>query len=133
MVAGVPYSGWGNEGERFASLLKGKYTERALRGKLFTLSLAATTTGVAAGHITGAAAAAVTQFALWNPVGSGKNIALLQLWSGPISGTPAGGVRSSTIWAAQPQPSRAQFLPTRTKRARCSRWHAGRYPLRDRL
>jgi hypothetical protein len=91
MVAGVPNYKYGNEGELFTSTLKGKYTERTLRGSLFHLNLSATTTSVAAGNITGAAAAASTQFALWNPVGSGKNLALLALWVGVISGTVPGG------------------------------------------
>ena len=72
---------------------QGKYYEQASRGLIFSLVLAATTGGIAAGNINGAAAAASTQFALWNPLGSGKNLSLLKFGVFPISGTfAAGGV-----------------------------------------
>ena len=79
------------ENETFVATIKGRMTERALRGNCFTATLPATTTGIAAGNLVGAGGAASTQFAVWNPAGSGKNLALLQLWIGLISGTPAGG------------------------------------------
>lgn len=60
-------------------------------GKEFNMTLAATTTGVAAGNIVLAAAAAVTQFALANPVGSGVLLVLSKLYVGVISGTPGPG------------------------------------------
>jgi hypothetical protein len=81
----------GREADLIVSELAGKYGEATRRGEVFTLSLAATTTGVAAGNITGAAAAASTNFALWNPPSSGKYLELLKLWIGVISGTPPGG------------------------------------------
>jgi hypothetical protein len=55
------------------------------------MALNATTTGVAAGNIVAAAAAASTQFALWNPANSGVNLSLLEFGLGIISGTPGGG------------------------------------------
>lgn len=58
---------------------------------VFSLALAATTTGVAAGNIVGAAAAASTNFALFNPVGSGILLSLVQFGLGIISGTPGAG------------------------------------------
>jgi hypothetical protein len=70
---------------------RGHYAEAASRNTMFTLVLSATTTGIAAGNINGAAAAASTQFALWNPIGSGKNLELLRFGLGLISGTPAAG------------------------------------------
>lgn len=82
---------FGRQNDFIVSCLKGRYSEQALRGNLFVASLPATTTGVAAGNITGAAAAAVTNFAVWNPVNSGKMLALLKMWIGVISGTPPGG------------------------------------------
>lgn len=86
-----------------------RYAEAASRGTLFSLNLAATTTGVAAGNIAGAAAAAVTQFALLNPLTSGKNLVLVRFGMGVISGTPGAGPifhgyipNISTITAASP-------------------------------
>lgn len=71
--------------------VRGHFAEAASRNAVYTLTLGATTTGVAAGNIVAAAAAASTQFALWNPVSSGKNIELLRFGMGVISGTPGAG------------------------------------------
>jgi hypothetical protein len=68
----------------------GDYAEAAARSRVYSLALLATTTGVAAGNIAAAAAAASTNFALFNPVGSGKIFSLLKFGYGIISGTPAG-------------------------------------------
>lgn len=74
--------------------VRGHFSEAVSRNGVFTLTLNATTTGIAAGNLVGAAAAASTQFALWNPVGSGKNLELLRFGMGVIGGTtlPAGPV-----------------------------------------
>ncbi|MFA5880560.1 MAG: hypothetical protein WC834_00065 [Eubacteriales bacterium] len=70
-----------------------KYYEQVVGGNVFSLVLAAWTTTVNAGNINSAAAAAVTQFALWNPANSGKNLSLLKFGVWPISGTaPVAGV-----------------------------------------
>jgi len=69
-----------------------RFYEAVSRGNVYSLQLGATTSTVAAGNITGAAAAASTQFALWNPTGSLKNISLLRFAMSPISGTPTTGV-----------------------------------------
>ena len=69
----------------------GRYHEACQRGQMFSLLLTATTTGVAAGNILGAAGAAITQFALLNPSTSGKNYSLSKFCMGVISGTPAAG------------------------------------------
>ena len=61
---------------------QGRYYEQAFRGNIFSLVLAATTGTVAAGNVNGAAAGASTQFALWNPAGSGKNLSLLDFHLG---------------------------------------------------
>jgi hypothetical protein len=66
---------------------QGKYYEQASRGLIFSAGLTAWTSTVAAGNIIGAAAAASTQFAIWNPVNSGKNISILKFGVYPISGT----------------------------------------------
>ncbi len=82
--------------------VRGHFAEAASRNQIFTLTLAATTTGVAAGNIVGAAAAASTQFALWNPVGSGKNLELLRFGMGIISGTPGAGPLFHGIFTGVP-------------------------------
>lgn len=81
----------GRNGELIISNARGFYYEGAKRGATFGLCLAATTTGIAAGNISAAAAAASTNFALWNPVGSGVDLVLLKVWIGIISGTPTNG------------------------------------------
>lgn len=81
----------GRLGDLVVSELEGRYYEMTRKGRSFSAQLAATTTAVAAGNITGAAAAASTQFALWNPAGSGVNLVLMKVFVGLISGTPVGG------------------------------------------
>lgn len=81
----------GRTGETVVGDAHARFYEAATRGLLFTLTLGATTTGVAAGNIVAAAAAASTQFALINPVASGKNLVLVRFGMGIVSGTPAGG------------------------------------------
>jgi hypothetical protein len=66
---------------------QGRYYENTARGNVFSFYLNATATGISAGNIVGAAAAAATQFAVWNPPGSGKNLSLLKFGVWPISGT----------------------------------------------
>jgi hypothetical protein len=66
---------------------QGKYYEQTARGNVFSMVLTAWTTTTAAGNLIAAAAAAVSQFALWNPTGSGKNIALLKFSIQATSGT----------------------------------------------
>jgi hypothetical protein len=65
----------------------GHFYEAAVRSQMFSGFLGATTTGIAAGNLVGAGAAASTQFALWNPVGSGKNVSVVKVGISPISGT----------------------------------------------
>ena len=60
---------------------QGRYYENTARGQVFSLVLTSWTTGVAAGNLVGAAAAASTNFTLWNPTGSGKNISVLKFAS----------------------------------------------------
>ena len=81
----------GRTGEIILSQAHGRYYEQTSRGQLFTLTLSATTTGIAAGNLLNAAAAASTQFALWNPVGSGYNLSITKVMVGIISGTMATG------------------------------------------
>lgn len=72
---------------------QGKYYEQTSRGNVFSLCLATAST-IPAGNVNGAAAAALTNFALWNPTGSGKNLSLLKFCITPISGTLVG----SSVW-----------------------------------
>jgi hypothetical protein len=69
----------------------GRFYEATSRGNMFALTLSAATTGVSAGNLVGAAAAAATQFAVWNPVGSGVNLSILKTHIAIISGTIVGG------------------------------------------
>ncbi len=88
----------GREGQSISANLGGIYEEACVRGQVFSLVLAATSTGIAAGHQSGAGAAAATQFAVFNPSLSGKNIVLLEWAIGVISGTmPAGPVQHAYI------------------------------------
>jgi hypothetical protein len=77
----------GRQSEGIVTDAHGRYHEATVRGQVFSGFLGATTTGVAAGNLVGAAAAAVTQFALWNPQGSGKNVSILKVGVSVISGT----------------------------------------------
>jgi hypothetical protein len=69
----------------------GRYQEATIRGNVYSLTLVATSTGVAAGNVAGAAAAASTQFILWNPSATQKALVLLKFGMGVISGTPGAG------------------------------------------
>lgn len=68
-----------------------QYFLQTYRKHTFSLTLGATTTGVAAGNIVAASAAAATQFALVNPSTSTVNLILTKFFMGIISGTPGAG------------------------------------------
>jgi hypothetical protein len=63
------------------------YGEPNSRQKMNTLILDSWTTGIAAGNLVGAAAAASSQFALWNPVGSGFDLEIIEFIVSLTSGT----------------------------------------------
>ena len=63
------------------------YSDTASNGVIYTLYQSATQTGISAGNLINAAAAAATQFALWNPVGSGVNVTLTRFSFAIISAT----------------------------------------------
>jgi hypothetical protein len=95
LADGVPQASarGSKEGALITANLAGYYEEAVARGQMFSLTLNAITTTINAGNIVAAAAAAATQFALFNPVGSGKNLVLIEFGLGYISGTaPAGPV-----------------------------------------
>lgn len=77
----------GRQAELLTGNIRGFYAEQTSRGNRFTLHLPITSTTIAAGNISAAAAAASTQFAIWNPSGSGVNLELGKLLVGVISGT----------------------------------------------
>src|SRR5260370_17756804 len=66
----------------------GRYQEATIRGNVYSLVLTATTTGVAAGNIAGSAAAASTQFTLWNPSPTHKPSVFLKFRTGVLSVPP---------------------------------------------
>ena len=75
--------------------VRGHYAEAAGRNTIFTLAINNAATPISAGNIVGAAAGATTQFALWNPIGSGKNLELLRFGLGLTTTAavpPAGSV-----------------------------------------
>ena len=77
----------GRLNDLIVSELQPRFAEMAIRSRSYSLALAATTTGVPAGNITGAAAAASTNFALWNPLGTGVNVVLKRFYFGIVSGS----------------------------------------------
>lgn len=68
-----------------------RYLWQNYQKTMFTMNLLATSTGVAAGNIASAAAAASTNFALTNPSTSNKNLVLTKFMVGVVSGTPGAG------------------------------------------
>ena len=92
---------FGRQSDLIVSELQGRYYEQTKRGNKFSFNSPATTTGIAALHLLGAAAAAAGQFALINPVNSGKDLVLTKLGISIISGTvPAGPVWHALFPAA---------------------------------
>lgn len=82
--------------------------EAAKAGNIYTLMMSAWTTNISAGNILGAAAAASTQFALWNPIGSLYNLKLRRFSINITSGTtPISGLWHSV---ATPAPTIASAL-----------------------
>jgi hypothetical protein len=81
---------------------QGRYYEATSRGSVFSMAMTSTaSTTPTAGQIWAAAAGASTQFALWNPNGSGKNLSLLKFAVAIVSGTPtAGGIIHAGIATA---------------------------------
>lgn len=73
--------------ELVISQSRSRFAEVAARGGIFNLTQNTTTTGISAGNLVGAAAAAATQFALWNPIGSGVNLSLVRFGFGVVSAT----------------------------------------------
>ena len=80
---------------------QGKYYEQTSRGNVFSLVLGLVTTTPVAGQLNAAAAAGLTQFCLWNPTGSGKNLSLLKFGVSIVSGT-LGASSIYHSWATAP-------------------------------
>ena len=116
MRAGPPGNLGNSEGtvatgriSRIAALItadaQGRYYEQASRGNIFSLSLLATSASATAGQLNGAAAAAATQFMIWNPLGSGKNLSLLKFGLGVVSSgnlTATTGIQVFHSWCIAP-------------------------------
>lgn len=79
----------------------GLYQEQVSRGNCYALNLI-TGTGVAAGQIVAGAAAAATQFAVFNPLGTNKNLVLLRFRMGIISGTAGAGAVIHSAYSTVP-------------------------------
>jgi hypothetical protein len=77
-----------------------RFAEMTIRGRSYSLGLAATTTGVPAGNITGASGAASTNFALWNPLGSNINVVLKRFFFGIVSGSIVVGPLLHNVFSA---------------------------------
>lgn len=88
----------GRQGEIVTNDSHGKYYESVRLGKVFGLFTGPTTTGIAAGHLVGATAAAVVQHAIINPANSGINVSILKFSNAYVSGTlPAGAPMFGTV------------------------------------
>lgn len=91
-----PYMRAGKMGEIVTSDGKGRYAEAVLQGNVYSLCLPVGTTAISAGNLNAAAANAATQFAIWNPVNSGKILSLLKFAVSVVSGTaPVSGIYHS--------------------------------------
>lgn len=80
----------------------GHLTEATARGTVFSNVFPLTITGISAGNLINAAAAASTQFALCNPSSSGKNLSLIRFGMGVVSGTPPAGALFHGIMTTVP-------------------------------
>ena len=82
----------GRTGEFIGTQAHARYYEQTSRGNIFSLVQLASVSAIAAGNLLNAAANAATQYAIWNPVGSGVNLSLMRVTVGIISATtlPAG-------------------------------------------
>lgn len=92
----------GRNGQLITSSTWGSFGEDVIGGRVYSLTLTATTSTVAAGNIVAAAAAAATQFALFNPASSTKALVLLKFGMGVISGTIAAGPVFHGVYAGVP-------------------------------
>jgi hypothetical protein len=81
----------GRTSELIVSQNHGRYYEAASRGNMFNLTMSLSVGTVVAGNIVGAAANAATQFAIWNPLGSGFNMAIMKTTIAIYSGTIVAG------------------------------------------
>lgn len=84
----------GQLGDMVVSELHGRYYEQAYRGSVFSLSVS---TAAAITAYVGAAAGQ-PQIAVYNPVGSGKNLAILQASYNNVVAASAAGTVAWGIW-----------------------------------
>jgi hypothetical protein len=96
IVAGVQSAlRMGYSGELMVSMARGPYFDAAFRGAI--MEACNSTAGVAPGT----AFTTTPPFALWNPPASGKNLAILKLFLGYVSGTLGAGVVNLGFVASQ--------------------------------
>lgn len=100
---GSNYGGARNtkEGAHVISLAGGSMGEATSRGQVFTGSTALAGTTIIAANVGASAAGAAVAFALYNPLGSGKNLEVLKTWLSGISGTPGVGMWAYAIGNTQ--------------------------------
>jgi hypothetical protein len=84
----------GQLGDMIASQLHGRYYEQAYRGSVFSLSVS---TAAAITAYVGAAAGQ-PQIAVYNPVGSGKNLAILQASYNNVVAASGAGTVAWGLW-----------------------------------
>lgn len=90
----------GRLNDLIVSMHSPRFYEMTSRGRSYVLPLLTTSTGVAAGNVNAAAAAASTQFALWNPASSGVNLVLKRFTFGIVSGSVVGGPLLHNVFTA---------------------------------
>lgn len=88
-VGAKPTQSYGRQGESLVSELHGRYTRQTADGNLFHAASGSIT--VAAANVSPLAAGTGQPIiGLWNPLNSGKNIAILKVGASTVSGTPGG-------------------------------------------
>lgn len=86
----------GKTGEQIVSNAHGKYYEAAMRGTMFSATIAA------AGVAPGTALSTSPAFQIYNPTGSGKLVSIKQVFVGYVSGTLGAGTLVHAQNQAQP-------------------------------
>ena len=81
----------GKDGSLIVSQSHGQYYEQSSRGVLFCVSGTLTGTTIAAGHVAPPAAGAATLLSILNPLGSNKNLEIVEGTISHVSGTPGAG------------------------------------------
>lgn len=86
-----------------------RYQETVISSNVFAFT--GTITAIAAGQVQAGAAAAALNFAIWNPVGSGKNLVLWQYGQGIVSSSASSSV-IGPVWHGMLNTSGVSVLST---------------------